>query len=53
MWAVKKICQQFYGTLFIVVSDHQSHKDLESLATDVKGVQRSIMLLSAYNYTLV
>ncbi|CAN0593696.1 unnamed protein product, partial [Laminaria digitata] len=53
VWAVKKNRQLFYGIPFIVVTDHQPLKNLESLATKVNRVQRWFDFLSAYNYKLV
>ena len=53
VWAVKKNRQLFYGIPFIVVSDHQSLKNLESLAAKVDRVQRWYDVLSAYTYKLV
>ncbi len=52
VWAVKKNRQLFYGIPFIVVSDHQPLKNLESLSTKVNRVQRWYDFLSAYTYTL-
>ena len=52
VWAVKKNRQLFYGIPFVVVSDHQPLKHLESLATKVNRVQRWYDFLSAYTYTL-
>ena len=40
VWAVNKHRQLFYGIPFIVVSNHQTLKNLESLATKVNRVQR-------------
>ena len=52
VWAVKKNRQLFYGIPFVVVSDHQALKNLESLSTKVDRVQRWFGFLSAYTYTL-
>ena len=52
VWAVKKNRQLFYGIPFVVVSDHQPLKNLESLSTKVNRVQRWYDFLSAYTYTL-
>ena len=52
VWAVKKNRQLFYGIHFVVVSDHQPLKNLESLSTKVNRVQRWYDFLSAYTYTL-
>ena len=53
VWAVKKNRQLFYGIPFVVMSDHQPLKNLESLATKVNRVQKWYDLLSAYTYKLV
>ena len=50
--AVKKNRQLFYGIPFVVVSDHQPLKNLESLSTKVNRVQRWFDFLSACTYTL-
>ena len=50
---MKKNRQLFYGIPFVVKSDHQSLKNLESLATKVNRVQRWYDFLSAYTYRLV
>ena len=50
---MKKNRQLFYGIPFIVVSDHQPLKNLESLAAKVNRVQRWYDFLSAYTYKLV
>ena len=42
----------FYGIPFVVVSDHQPLKNLESLATKVNRLLRWFDFLSAYTYTL-
>ena len=52
VWAIKKNRQLFYGIPFVVVSDHQPLKNLESLSTKVNRVQRWFDFLSAYTYTL-
>ena len=52
VWAVKKNRQLFYGIPFVVVSDHQLLKNLESSSTKVYRVQRWFDSLSAYTYTL-
>ena len=52
VWAAKKNRELFYGIPFVVVSDHQPLKILESLATKVNRVQRWYDFLSAYTYTL-
>ena len=52
IWADKKNRQLFYGIPFVVVSDHQPLKNLESLLTKVNRVQRSFDFLSAYTYCL-
>ena len=49
-WA-KKYRQWFYGTHFIVVSDHQPLKKIESLSTKVNRVRRWYDFLSGYTYT--
>ena len=49
VWAVKKNRPLFYCIPFIVVSDHQLPKNLESLATKVNRVQRWFDFLSAYD----
>ena len=51
VWAVEKNRQLFYGIPFVVVSDHQPLKNLESSFTKVNRVQRWYFL-SAYSYTL-
>ena len=49
---MKKNRQLFYSIPFVVVSDHQPLKKLESLATKVNRVQRWFDFLSTYNYKL-
>ena len=39
VWAIKKNRQLFYGIPFVVASDHQPLKNLESLSTKVNRVQ--------------
>ena len=48
VWAIKKNRQLFYGIPFVVVTDHQPLKNMESLATKVNRVQRWFEFLSAY-----
>ena len=53
VWAMKKTRQLFYGITFVVMSDNQPLKNLESLATKVNREQRWYDFLSAYTYKLV
>ena len=52
VWAVKTNRQLFYGIFFVVASDHQPLKTLESLTTKVDRIQRWYDFISAYTYTL-
>lgn len=52
VWAVKKNRQLFYGMPFVVVTDRQPLKTLESLATKANRAQRWYDFLTAYTYTL-
>ena len=52
VWAVKKSIQLFYGIPFVVVSDHQTLKNLESLSTNFNRLQRRYDILRAHSYTL-
>lgn len=40
VWAINKKRQLFYGIPFIVITDHQPLKNVESLAAKVNRVQR-------------
>ena len=52
VWAVTKSRRLFYGIPFVLASDHQPLKNLESLSTKVNRVQQWYVFLSAYSYTL-
>ena len=52
VWAINENRQLFYGISFVVVSDHQPLKNLESLSTKVNRVQSWFDFLSACTYTL-
>ena len=53
IYAIKKNRQLFYGIPFVIITDHQPLKNLESLATKVNRVQRWFDFLSAYTYELI